>query len=386
MTTDPDHASDSNSFSDWLDSDLVGMSTPTEPNDADLSALRATVHQIHGMDEQLTTYAISVQPHASSWEDILSTNFAVSPVGGRAALTPRFNRTRYPQSTSVPRFQQAATMFLVAAVVLAVTLGFGRYAGNLGGGGPSDPVGTSIPFAGIGAPGGDSSNSLAPMATPGPNDMSSSFPYPTRDECVVTPMTRDEVVQHLEEANVAKSPRLPLYEQQIEPTDADALAIMQVFRGWQACGGERYAQQMKFESPWFTAKLSGLFLMFGRPASVDEIQDWADIAIVEDGFSLAYGTPATENDEPAFTLTRSSTRLPLPVGATPTEYGGSSLQTIFADDIEMLGPDYARALATWVDQETGEVQLTPQIMYEFVRVDGKWLLSKYDEDYTQGRG
>jgi len=227
-----------------------------------------------------------------------------------------------------------------------------------------------------------------PVATVPADLETSSVPYPTADECVVEPMTREEVIQHFQLANTATAPQSVYYERAIEPSDEDAAAIMQTFREWQACGlnGRAPAYGMQFESLWFTANGSALFYHNGRPVSDEMIADWANIMVTDEAdLVLAdeadQGTPSPVTGTPT-SLPASPARLPLPENATPVarESARAFFPTIFPDDIVITGPDTAVARVYFVDPETRDISVASgQVTYGFVKVDGQWLIDTYSE-------
>jgi hypothetical protein len=86
------------------------------------------------------------------------------------------------------------------------------------------------------------------------------------------------------------------------------------------------------------------------------------------------GTPPPAPTEPALVT--------IPAGATPAARppAGRSFATIFAEDIVITGPNRATATAYFVNTETQEVVPdTPDLHFEFVRIDGQWLIDSYRE-------
>jgi len=276
-------------------------------------------------------------------------------------------------------------VLLVATVVLALAAGLWRAADNLGfgigiGSQPADDE--SIPFGGVLPQDDDGdTNALVPVATVPADLETSSIPYPTADECVVEPMTRDEVIQHFQMANMATAPESAYYERGIEPSDEDVAAIMQTFREWQACGlnGRAPAYGMQFESLWYTANQSALFYQNERPVTDEMIDDWADVILADE--AAPSGTPMGEPATPP-ALPATPARLPLPENATPVMAPPRSafFPTIFPEDIIITGPDTAIATVYFVNPETREVSVSSgQLIYGFAKVDGQWLIDTYSE-------
>jgi len=387
MTKNDDEQQDV--FIDWLDAYVAGKSTPETgaASDEELLALQATVRQFHGLDEQLVQHAVFVAPRPRKWEEVVSTQ----PAMANAMGSPQgiFGRSGPVHGHLAPgvQWQRAASLFLIAAVIVASSIGVWRFAANLDIGGTTELPAATLPFDGGGSDGDGGMNSLAPIATATSGEESSSFPFPNADECVVDPMTQEEALQHLQAANVATEPELSIYEQGVEPSAADQQAIMQLFREWQACDqrGPSVAHMLQFETPWFTANQFPLFLKDGRPFSDQQLEEAAELATTLDRPDLAiYGLEL--HDEPMDKGTPPDF-VPLPDGATPADSGGGGgyYQTIFADDIVIAGPDYAIARATWVNVK-GEIGLFHQITWEFVKVDGEWKINAFHEPGGGGKG
>jgi hypothetical protein len=277
---------------------------------------------------------------------------------------------------------------LVAILIAALAFGAGSVFDRLRDDGNPPPEQTTIPFAGF------ANDEIAGDATPVPMGESSSIPYPNAANCTVTPMTRDEVVAHLEAANIATEPEYQYYERRIVPSEEDALGIMSTFRMYQACyqDGRTPAYSYRLETPWFTANSAFVIPQFGlleRPVSDEQIQELADLAFLDaDERALLYplATPIQEDQEPP-ALVASPDVVPLPVGATPVAIASrGSIPTIFPENIEIVGPDHALATAVFADPETGIIDPGQVLYYDFVKVDGAWLLAGYEEPEGQGRG
>lgn len=299
---------------------------------------------------------------------------------GVGATEHHTSRSSVTNIVHVRTWERAANVLLIAAVVLALAAGLWRAADNLGFGiGSQPPDDQSIPFGGALPQDGDGdTNALVPVATVPVDLETSSIPYPTADECVVEPMTREEVIQHFQMANMATAPESASYEQAIEPSGEDVAAIMQTFREWQACGlNERaLAYPMQFETPWYTANQSPLFYQNGRPVSDEMIEAWADVALTDEAapWDTPIYEPATPPAEPA-----TPAPLPIPENATPAAAapGGNSYPTMFPEDIIIIGPDTAIATVYFVNPETREVSVSGLFTLEFVKVDGQWLVNEY---------
>lgn len=230
---------------------------------------------------------------------------------------------------------------------------------------------------------------MAPVATAAPDELSSTRPRPGANECTVEPMTREEIVNHLQEANVATYQQYPQYEQTIKPTTEQRDAILHTYNSWLACGlstpttGPAY--QLRFETPWMTANTLPVFYGFTessnqRPISEEKLEAYADILVGNNALEIAnpdatplYGTPpASPHGTPVL--------VPLPADATPApRTDGQAGPVLFADDIVMTGPQTASAQVVFVNEKTNAVQ--PGIAYtaRFVLVDGEWLLDAYTE-------
>lgn len=354
-----------NALNDYLDA-LAGA-PPADSRAGDLDPdLRDGVDRFFDLAEQA-----GLDPRASTRTEspTMSTNLTL-PASG--AFIPSTEETR--RSLPLPSMQMlhlASTALLIVTVIaLAVAL-FG--ANGIGRNGEGDPNGN---FAAV------------PLATVEPDTESSSIPYPTIAECTVEPMTRDELIAHIEAGNVAAAPRYQQYERPIEPSAEDADAIMQTYRKWQACslvgGGIQYLARL--QTPWFTANGSGLFWSEeenGRsgPASEADIESYVDrvLSSEPDPAALAHASPVAAS--PPAIPQEDVNRLPLPDGATPVAFtdDGPSFPTIFAEDIVVNGPNQAHASAYFVNPKTGEVSPSTVISLNFVKIDGQWLLNTYRE-------
>lgn len=283
-------------------------------------------------------------------------------------------------------FQVASTSLLIAVIVALALAAWGL--NGLGGNGGDAPNGN---FAAVtGSPVAD--NSLV--------------------ECTVEPMTREEMVRHLQAANVATEPNHELYEQPREPSEAEADAIVQTYREWQACNHKRATYSFKFQTPWFTA--TTLMIGMNRPVSEADIQTFVD------GFfggehparpNTSGPTPTPDAGrqmeiQPYPTVSASGSLTPTPgsgqggmlpwyptpalmpaatQGSTPAP-SGQSVQSesanlvISADDIVLTGPDTASVTTRYIDQRTGDDLSLPPVTYTLVKIDGQWLLDRYIEN------
>lgn len=380
-------------FTDWLDAQVTGKSTPDHELAADpeLAEICAAADQFHGLNQRLGQYASFSSPTSSSWEDIMATNPAMPVSATFPGLAKERNApTRWAGGPARQRFDRFVTGVLAAALIVAI--GGGAWLssnGNPFGGGNEPP--STIGYSGVG-PQVDESNRIVPQATVSPDDQTSSIPIPTAAECTVEPLTREEVVTQLTLANMATDEQRDFYEQPIEPTEGDATAIMHTYRMWQACGLSdlAFAYSMQFETPWFSADQSPLFLMDGRPVSDEMIEDFADIATADGGQQVLwppiYGSPSVYRPEEIRTATPDL--VPIPEWATPIVFSSDSTPnyaTIFAEDIMITGPDTATATVSFVNSGTLEVSIhSPNVSYEFVKVDGQWLLNAYHESQIGG--
>ncbi len=154
------------------------------------------------------------------------------------ATDQQASRSPVTNIVHIRTWERAANVLLIAGVVLALAAGLWRAADMPRFGiGSQPPDDQSIPFGGVLPQDDDGdTNALVPVATVPADLETSSIPYPTADECVVEPMTREEVIEHFQMANMATAPESAHYERPIEPSDEDAAAIMRTFREWQACG------------------------------------------------------------------------------------------------------------------------------------------------------
>jgi hypothetical protein len=281
-----------------------------------------------------------------------------------ASTTPPVTRSRRRHAPALPGWRQHLHL-LSTALVFAAVIALAVIAFTAGRPGDGDD--------------GSRLNGVVP-ATAVPDDAeSSSIPEPTAEECTVDPMTRDDVIRHLTASNTATAPDIRLYEQPIQPSDEEALAIMQTFREWQACQGQPH--RLRLQTPWFTLNHDATVFSDSqgndiRPVSDEAIAEAADAHMAGDIYLPAGqpGTPPPTPTEPAIVT--------IPPGATPASRPpeGRSFPTIFAEDIVITGPDRATATAYLANTETQEVVPdTPDLHFEFVRVDGAWLIDGYRE-------
>lgn len=283
------------------------------------------------------------------------------------------DRLRHPFAQNMRQigtWERIATAMLVAVVILGATAGIWRFSDNFGQGDRGDQ---QIPFSALTPPGdGGNGESVIPVVTIQPDEESSNIPPPTADECVVIPMTREQVIEHLTAANVVTWTQYEKFDEPQVPSSEDAQAIMQTYREWTACGlwGRSWAYSLQFETPWFTAFNAPLFSETDPsrtynpdvpPVSAQRIEDWTDIVLADE---MLWATPENQ--------------LLVTEGAE-----GGARPTIFPDEISMVGPDHAVATAYWISIDTLELQiLTPRIL-EFVKIDGVWLI---DFSLDGGRG
>lgn len=305
---------------------------------------------------------------------------ATLPVGGSLSTPARAARKKRPNLT-LPTWTRHLHMVSTGLLMLAVVaLSFAAFGPNSPGGGGDDN--------GDGSGDGSGQFAAVPVATVPDDAVTSSIPYPGPEECTVEPMAREELIARIQEANVATEPELQLYERSIEPSDEDAEAIMQTFRESQACSwdtqGFGFAYEMQLQTPWYTANHLPVFYNYElstieRPISEEEIEAYADVLLTEATPVATSGTPPQMQEEEV------PEQLPIPDGATPVVLeGGRAFQTLFAEDIIIIGPNTATAQLYFVDEKTREVQVSDPLVLEFVKVDGQWLLHSSREGGPQG--
>jgi hypothetical protein len=294
-----------------------------------------------------------------------------------------------PDTRPVVTFQAWASYALVAIVVAGLTLGIGRATNFFDSSTPPPTNEDTIPFQGV----------FNIDGTPVPMGESSSFPVPNELNCTVEPLTRDEVVAHLEAANFDEQQTFESYERAIVPTDEDAQAIMNTYRTWQACqsGDHPMATYLALETPHYTAQFGLVAAKKGatgdptQPLSDERIQEMADEAVLDSDVLLLTPPPTLTTEEVDAQITAEATAIaqrvvvPLPDGATPVTYDPTrfSISTIFASDIVIAGPNVALVMAVSVDAETGEILNSGQNEIRFVKVDGIW---KIDQESRASRG
>lgn len=404
MTAPYDRRSDV--FTDWLDAQVTGKSTPDHElaADADLADLCAAADQFHGLAERLGQDATRVSPSTRSWEDIMATHPALLATASAAVSPAVTTAPSWWGGSARQRFDRFATGALAAALVVAI--GGGAWLAADGGpfGGNEPPATTS--FGGFG-PNDDNSRKLVPEVTVAPDDQMSSIPYPSAAECTVELPDREWVEDHLQQTMaMTEQPPRELYQWPIEPTQDEIDGVMSTFRLWQACQlvGTARAQAFTLETPWMTGNMGMIWGMAEQPISDAEFTYLVDIAMAgseEEQRAISNefhdGTPgapvfvqatpgATPMDGPTGVPGEQPVFAPYPVGATPVARSGatSAWPTIFADGIEMIGPDRASAQIFAVSPETGEVNIGSGLasyVVELVRVDGVWLIDFYGEPY-----
>lgn len=347
------HNRNIDALNDYLDS-LAGT-PPAESRAGDLDPdLRDGVDRFFELAE-----AARAVPRATtdSGRSDMTTTLPVS------TITPMPRSSRRPGST-LPNWTQhlhlLSTVLMFGAVIALAVIAAASYQAGDG------DDGTRL-------------NGAVPVATVPGDDEPSSIPEPTAEECTVDPMTRDDVIQHLTESNTAATPDVSLYEPFVQPSDEEAQGIMQTFREWQACQGQ--PSRLRLQTPWFTLNHDSTVFRDAegndlRPVSDEAIAEAADAHMASDVY-VPEGQPGTPPPAPAEQDT-----VPIPAGATPAARPpeGRSFPTIFAEDIVITGPDRATATAYFVNTETREVVPdTPDLHFEFVRIDGQWFIDGYRE-------
>lgn len=319
-----------------------------------------------------------VIPAAQSHQRRSAVN-ATLPISGALPAPTRSTQRNRPSFTLPAWTRHLHMLSTVLLIVVVAALSFATFGPNGIGGGGSNGSGD-----------GPGMFAAVPVATVPEDAVTSSIPYPTADECTIEPMTREELIQHYQEANVASQEDWllrdhPLDELASNPSEEDAQTIMQTYRQWQACGlvelGPAY--QMQLETPLFTANQSALFYDHEPSVSDEVIEGWVDDFILtgESPYIPAtppsdigpLGTPIVIEELPA--------GVPVPGSATPVvdETGGGAYPTIFPEDIVMLGDDHAMAMVYFVDPVTREVAVISPLTYWFENVDGKWKVDFYRE-------
>jgi hypothetical protein len=363
-------------FSDWLDASLAGRSTPAADAQADfdLAATEAAADQFHGLVARSSQYAVTVQPHERSWEDLMSSASMAAPsiTGARGAppVAPTGRR-----AATIRQWDRAGSFFLSAVIVLAVVFGLNR----LSPGGNDDP------------PAGDGNFGFVPMPTVDPETELSAYPLVTAADCMQQPMTRDEIIAHLTAANTATDTYWETrYEQAVVVSAEDEAAVTATIREWQACNlrGKGPVYSMRLETPWMTAQFERTVRPSEGLATAWEIEQRADQLLNDPELDLNAtpvppATPATpvapfdtDADDPPQTV------VPLPEDGTPIVYpegGGRGFPSMIEGDMQMVGPDRIVAPLYWIDENTREVLLLTPYSVQFIQVDGEWLVNFYGE-------
>jgi hypothetical protein len=392
-------------FTDWLDAQVTGKSTPDHElaADTDLADLCAVADQFHGLAERLGQDATRVSPSTRTWEEIMAVNPALlSSVSSVPSPRPATAPPWWGGSTH-QRFDRFATGALAATLVVAIGGGAWLAAEGNSFGGDNEPPAT-IGFGGFG-PESDNSNRVVPEVTVSPDDQMSSIPYPSAAECTVELPPREWVENHIQQTiDTTTPPASTLYEWPIEPTQGEIDGVMATFRLWQACQlvGAARAQAFTLETPWMTKNMGMIWGMAEQSITEAEFTYLVEIAMTgsEEEMSrisndfyegtpgapvVIYATPgASPMADPMAEYRGEREYAPYPEGATPVARSGtrSAVGTIFADGIQMVGPDRAWAQLYAVSPETGEVMIGSEgssYVVELVRIDGVWLIDFYGE-------
>ncbi|MGI8406641.1 MAG: hypothetical protein ACR2OE_18080 [Thermomicrobiales bacterium] len=196
-----------------LDAWVTGMSTPASltssatDEHAQLEELTSAFQEVAAMDATTRKRTKSSTAHAKAiiWEDIMSATTAI-PSSSRPSDTPeettwarkRVERSLPPaarsQNSTLPRWPSRPTLSPVLNVamvaIMLLTLGLGAFA--IAGG--SDRWG----LGGNGdAPGSGGVNGLASPPAKRPGIPAGKLLLPTVDECAVTPLTIDQVMDRI---------------------------------------------------------------------------------------------------------------------------------------------------------------------------------------------
>jgi len=364
-------------FAAWLDADGPGKAPPDPRSDADpdLAAACEAARQVHDLDSGLQRYASAISSHRTrTWEDLMLAHTELQPAFP-VATTPIPAPVPLSRHRRRSPWHAMVNALIAATLILGLSVGIWREAGS-----PSLTAWLDSS--------GDGPNAIIPAASPtaDPARTSSSYPYPTSSECTITPLSREEVRAHYEAANGITAPSPVLYQQAIEPSNDDASAIMETFRMWQACGlsGRAMAYDLALVTPWFTASWSPWFID-NRPVPARTLDYLIELTLADESEHPAiaakypdvtsqrlpvYGPIGTPADAtPAM--------VPVPADATPMTRAasqGRAFPSIFAKDIQVIGPDRARALAYFVYESTGEIAPTSPQSIDLVKVDGRWLI------------
>ncbi len=146
-------------FSDWLEANVAGTSTPDDELAADpeLRALCAAAGQFHGLSERWAQDATVYSPPVTSWEDLMTSN------SGSLPRYPSISVSNAQAGTLPGRWEtwnRFASGVLIAAIVITVGASAWRVAGDRESGtGPEPPAATGV--FGLQPTGDDSA-----MATP----------------------------------------------------------------------------------------------------------------------------------------------------------------------------------------------------------------------------
>lgn len=234
MTPNDKEPVDSDSFSDWLDAGVTGMSSPHIEGGAgsDDLEIRAAARRFHALDQRLSRHATAVSSRAKSWEDVMPASTVSSrtaslegampaPSGRRppdapdvASATPR---AAFPDRTHPRAWERAASMFLAASILLVVAAGLWRASGGFGdsGDGQSSSSSERIGFAPDPA-----------VWTPEPSDATpASGPafveLPDASECTIEPLSVDEVLAIADDPDFVEN-SLERYNEVYRATPANA--------------------------------------------------------------------------------------------------------------------------------------------------------------------
>lgn len=397
-----DDTNQHDALNDRLDALAGAPSASSRANDLD-AEMRDSVDRFFDLAEQAgATSARTHHRRRPSMDSTLPTS-SVLPAPQR-----KRNRT-----IAMPAWTQHLHIVSTGLLIVAVVaLSFAAFSPN--------GIGTGNNGTGSGGAGdGPNLNGAVPVATVPDNAVTSTLPYPGPEECTVEPMTRDEVIARLKEANVSVPQRSQLYESWLVPSDQQIKSIIETYNEWRACGLDGFGPeyQLRFETPLYTAERTPVFYSPDgenlRPVPEAEIERWVDRVLNEENSGTPAPTVASGQSFPStpippgsnemgtpFSIDGTETadsplrvlhntdqeRLPIPAGSTPVAsgQGGRAFQVILAEDIVITGPDTATATAYFIDEQTREITHATPYVYTFVYVDGVWKIDSVREGIGLG--
>lgn len=205
-------------FSDWLDANVAGTSPPDMETgaDSDFLDICAAAKQFHGLDQQLAQYAVVVSSRTKSWEEVMSVPASLQssdPAATRSVIT----RTGFAARTHPRPWERAASVLLVASIILVVSVGLWQASDGFGGSGngPNSSSNEHVAFAPDPSVWTPEPSNATPVAGPTFVDL------PDASECTIEPLTIDEVLAIVDDPDSTMG-SLGLYTNLVRSTPENA--------------------------------------------------------------------------------------------------------------------------------------------------------------------